>query len=119
MIMERLMRRKDLLSALVVSAATLVCACAESSIAPSPPNSFQTLKVAVSLAQAQQVAHGIAMALGETPQRKGLLDAMRDSRWNEHKLTLQEFSRTYRGGVLINAAAAAAGMQVDAFRSLI
>jgi hypothetical protein len=58
----------------------------------------------------QQVARGVALALGDSRVRLGLRDALRDSPWNEHKLVFHEYLATDGGRHLADAAAAAVGL---------
>lgn len=63
----------------------------------------------------QLVARAIAAGLAEQTHRRSLHAALRDSRWMDHKLLLQEYLRTDAGAELASRAAVAAGMSEDAF----
>jgi hypothetical protein len=49
--------------------------------------------------------------------REAVRDAMRASPWTEHKLSLHEFVTTPPGGLLLRAAATAAGIQTEALNA--
>lgn len=55
----------------------------------------------------QQLARGLALALGDPEIRVLVREAMQASPWREHKLVLQQFARTESGQKLIEAASVA------------
>ena len=61
-------------------------------------------------ATAQQVARGLALALASPEARTAVRDAMRASRWDEHKIVLGEFIGTAEGAALLSAAARGRGV---------
>jgi hypothetical protein len=65
----------------------------------------------------QLVARGLAVALAQEAQRENLHAALRDSRWMDHKLLLQDYLRTSQGAELAARAAAAVGLSEVAFRA--
>ncbi|HEX8904436.1 MAG TPA: hypothetical protein VF771_06325 [Longimicrobiaceae bacterium] len=69
--------------------------------------------------QAQVFARGLALALKEPSVRGLLIRAMRDSRFNEHKLVLQDFAGTPAGGQMVRAIAAANGVSEEVVRGWI
>lgn len=64
--------------------------------------------------EAQPLAQGIALALADSELRGEVRDAMRDSRWHEHKLVLQDFVKTPAGERLAAAVATALGEAPEA-----
>jgi len=70
-------------------------------------------------ASLDQVTRAIAVALDDTAVRLAVRDAMRDSPWNEHQVTLQELLPTAAGQALVAAAAQAAGESPAQFRARI
>lgn len=62
-------------------------------------------------APGQKLARALALAMRDTHVRTAVRHAFRDSRKTEHKLVLQEFVQTPRGRAVLEAAAAAAGVQ--------
>lgn len=68
---------------------------------------------------AHYVARGIAGALARPALRAQLRNAMRESRWTDHKLVLQEFVRTHEGAALLAASAEALGTTAEAFVAVV
>ncbi|MGH7720195.1 MAG: hypothetical protein ACREON_15305 [Gemmatimonadaceae bacterium] len=106
----------------MVSMALALAAC-DADLPPSPESDVTiTAKKAASAPAASpenNVARGIALALREHDVRVAIRDAMRASRFTEHKLVLQEFIQTEAGRAVVAAAAASSGLSESAFRSLI
>src|SRR5687767_6995660 len=69
--------------------------------------------------QTQLVARGLAAALAKPDARAHLRNAMRDSRWSEHKLVLQDYVHTRDGLALVADAAAALGTTPQGLRQTI
>jgi hypothetical protein len=67
----------------------------------------------------QVVARSIALALQEDAVRLAVRDALRDSPWIEHKITLQEYLAGPGGEALLTTAAARGGVSVDALSARI
>lgn len=61
------------------------------------------------------IAHAVAVALDEAEVRLAVRDAMRDSPWDVHQISLQEFASSPRGAALVRAAAAAGNETPGAF----
>jgi hypothetical protein len=64
--------------------------------------------------QAQDVARGIAVALANSRIRAHVRHAMRDSRWTDHKLVLQDYLHSNAGGELLEATASAMSLTSQA-----
>lgn len=84
-------------------------ACADNGVAPvrSTAVSVNSTASAVSSEAADRVAQGLALALADPSARAMLRDAMRASRVKEHKLVLQEFTKTPVGRQLVSRIAKA------------
>lgn len=67
----------------------------------------------------QRVARALALAMARPEIRVLVRNAMRESRFNENKLVLQEFAATAQGARLVRAAAQAAGVDEAAVRGWI
>lgn len=61
----------------------------------------------------QQLARALAAAMGEPQVRAQVMSAMRDSRFREHKLVLQEFLNAPRGRPVLAKVAQAAGVSTS------
>ena len=93
------------------AAVALLAACSDvtdPATAPSPV--VRQLADASPAQQAQVVARGIAAALERPNLRAQLRNDMRDSRWTEHKLVLQDYVATPHGADLVTAAARELGV---------
>lgn len=88
---------------------------ATSATAVANKSSVRTVQSATP-ADAQMVAHGIALALNDPAIRSQVRDAMRASVVNEHKLVLQDFVRTANGQNLLTAAAASLKLTPTTFQ---
>jgi hypothetical protein len=63
---------------------------------------------------ADQVSYALALGMQDAGVRADVLAALRESVLSEHKLVLQEFATSERGGRVVAAAARAAGMDAEA-----
>ena len=99
-----------------IAAVTLLAVSAACRDAAAPTGSAAEDIVSTSSAD-QLVARGLALALAQETQRENLHAALRDSRWMDHKLLLQDYLRTSQGGDLAARAAAAVGLSEVAFRA--
>jgi hypothetical protein len=70
-------------------------------------------------ATAQEVAQGLALAMGKREIRIQVRDAMRNSPWKEHRLVLQEFATTSAGDGLIKAASRSLNLSTEEFKASI
>jgi hypothetical protein len=70
-------------------------------------------------AVAQEVAKGLALAMVKHDVRTQVRDAMRTSRWNEHRLVLQEFVVTPQASRLVESGAKALGISPEEFKATI
>jgi hypothetical protein len=68
---------------------------------------------------ADKIAHAFAQAMSQADVRVHVRNAMRASKYVEHKLVLQEFVQTASGRRLVAAAAEATGTTVQAINELI
>jgi hypothetical protein len=96
---------------------TLLLASAACGDATSPNKSTATDALAATSSTDQLIARALAAALADETQRRNLHSALRDSRWMDHKLLLQEYLRTAAGAELTARAAAAVGLSESAFRA--
>lgn len=82
---------------------------AENTVKSQPEDGRSTFQASQDAMEAssQQLARGIALALGDPEVRLLVREAMQASPWNEHKLVLQQFVRTKPGRKLVEAASAA------------
>ncbi|HEU4559305.1 MAG TPA: hypothetical protein VFS20_15720 [Longimicrobium sp.] len=71
----------------------------------SPGTAAAAASEADAAAQAKRLARAFAVALAQPELRAQLRSAMKESRWTEEKLVLQEFARTRAGEALVAAAA--------------
>jgi hypothetical protein len=94
-------------------------ACAESEPLSPPVADAPNLSGPTTELRAQEVARGIARALAKPNVRAHLRNAMRDSRWTDHKLVLQEYVETKHGQELIAEMASAVRSTPDAVAGLI
>lgn len=69
--------------------------------------------------QGERLARGVALALAKPQLRAQLRNAMRDSRWTDHKLVLQQYVDRPDGRQLVAEAAAALGATQDALRATV
>ena len=113
--------RRKLAFPAMAAVALLAPACAETG-APTPLSSDGSLSVGTaSGAQAttEHVARAFALAMNEGDVRAHVRNGMRASRFNEHKLVLQEFLGTPGGQRLLQAAATASGRSEAEMRALV
>jgi hypothetical protein len=61
------------------------------------------------------IAHAVAVAMEQEEVRLAVRDAMRDSPWDVHQISLQEFATSAQGAGLVRAAAAAGNETPGAF----
>jgi hypothetical protein len=61
------------------------------------------------------IAHAVAVAMEQEEVRLAVRDAMRDSPWDVHQISLQEFATSAQGAGLVGAAAAAGNETPGAF----
>lgn len=119
------MRR--LLPVLGLATAVTLNACGDFPAATSPPAGDQAATLqepavsAVSVDQdyANTVARSIAMAMNDRAVQVHIRNAMRDSRYQEHKLDLRAFLQENSSRLLLTRAAAAAGMSQGEFVQLV
>jgi len=90
--------------ALLAVAGLAACSDRGSTLAPVPAE-----PVTGPVANVRTVAQGFALALANPELRAGVRDAMRASRYTDHKLELREFTATPAGERLVQAAAQALG----------
>jgi hypothetical protein len=89
--------------------ALLAAACGDA------PTSAPLAAPAIPQQDLQVVARSVAMAMQNDAVRLSVRDALRDSPWSEHKITLQEFLASPAGPALASAAAAASGEGAEVF----
>jgi hypothetical protein len=113
--------RRSLSSARVALAVALALglgACAETptgTLAP-PAGASKSLAIATP-SDAQTVARGLALAMGDPSIRAQVHAAMRGSSFNEHKLVLQDFANTPPGEHVLTAVAEALGQSLGSVKS--
>ena len=92
-------------------AAVLAISCRDASIsAPEAGPAVRRAQVATPTAtETQTLARGLALAMNTPSIRAEVRNAMRDSRFADHKLVLQDFIASDKGTRLVDAAAAALG----------
>jgi hypothetical protein len=83
------------------------------------PASVQVASVADAGSEAtlRHVARSVAMALQEQEVRLAVRDAMRDSPWDVHQISLHAYLESAGGRALLEAAARAAGEAPEVFRA--
>jgi len=104
---------RRVLAVCVVTVAAAGCDAVHDPVASAPDGRVaSSLAAAPETAQrtAEEFARVLAVALKEPGMRGVLHQAMRDSRFNEHKLVLQTFLATPAGGRMVDAMAAAGGV---------
>lgn len=102
--------------ALVFTLSLVMGACADS---PSSPTASPASLAILTPLDAQNVAHGLALAMRDPSIRKQVQGAMRASLLNEHKLVLQDFLNTATGQEILSATAAALNLTPTSLQSTI
>ena len=100
-----------------IAAVTLLVVSAACRDSAAPTGSASAEDIVATSSADQLVARGLALALAQETQRENLHAALRESRWMDHKLLLQDYLRTSQGGELAARAAAAVGLSEVAFRA--
>jgi len=95
------------------------CTAAEHAIAPTKDMTTSLSRTASNESNAQGLAQGIAKALSDPSIRAHLRHAMRDSRWIEHKLLLQDYAKSEHGGTFVAAIAKALNSRSDEVAAMI
>jgi hypothetical protein len=92
-------------------------ACADSPVGSVAPVRASSSVVLNTPADAQTLAKGLALAMGDPSIRGQVHSAMRGSSSNEHKLVLQEFARTPVGERVLAAVSTALGQSLGSTKS--
>jgi hypothetical protein len=92
-------------------------ACADSLVESVAPVHASSSLAMSTPADAQTIAKGLALAMGDPSIRSEVHAAMRGSSFNEHKLVLQEFVNTTAGAKVLAAVAQALGQSLSASKS--
>lgn len=102
-----------------VAALVVISACAESTSVATGVEAIHVIDERFESRPGQEVAAGIASAMGDASIRVSVLQAFRASDWVEHKLVLQDFVTTPAGKALVALAARSRGVTAAEFSALI
>jgi hypothetical protein len=103
---------------LALAAGLGACVDAPTATVQAPLTASHSLSVPTP-ADAQSIAQGLALAMRDPSIRRQVHSAMRESRFNEHKLVLQDVANTAAGDRILGAASAALGQNLGSIKNTI